>query len=74
MYVTGLVLQIGHSGVSIQVDRFVIHFLIFKTKHPLLTFMQHTNLSFYITVIQWITSCHKLCYDHTFRNTFDENK
>ena len=29
-----------------------------------------THLSYDVTVIQWITSCHKLCYDHRLHITF----
>ena len=31
-------------------------------------------LSYDISVIQWITSCHKKCYYHTLHNTFGGNK
>ena len=27
------------------------------------------DLSYYVAVIQWITSCHKRSYDHTCNNT-----
>ena len=31
-------------------------------------------LSYDVTVIQWIMSCHKYCYNHTLHNTFGRNK
>ena len=35
--------------------------------------MLEYNLYFDATVIEWIASCHKLCYDHTLHNTLTSN-
>ena len=32
------------------------------------------NLAYDVTVIKWITSCHRLCYDHMLHDTFGGNK
>ena len=38
-----------------------------------LIYLKHA-LSYDVTVIHWITSCHKKCYVGRFHNTFGGNK
>ena len=48
--------------------------LVVYLKYVRMSVVMNNCLSYDLAVIQWIMSCHKLCYDYTLHNTFGGNK
>ena len=58
-------------------DHYCIIYILFVSILVRLKFchsLTETLIQCDVAVIQWITSCHKYCYDNTCINTLDGNK